>query len=150
MTDTNPPAAAEPEVLVEGTWFKVADLPEVLGNYMRSISEHGRQFKEESLKLRNVRDELDEIRGRYGDLVSDNNDLSTENEQLSARVGELEERLAKARLDVDGWTVHNRPGGLMLSHNTDADRPTLLGDMHLPLGAVLAFIADAGEASDEH
>jgi len=62
---------------------------------------------------------------------------------LLARVGELEDQLAKARVDVDGWTVHNRPGGVMVSHDTDADRPALLGDMHVPLGAVLAFIADA-------
>jgi hypothetical protein len=65
-------------------------------------------------------------------------------EWLIARVVELEGQLDKVP-DVDGWTVHNRPGGLMLTHDTDADCPTLLGDMHLPVGAVLAFIADTEE-----
>jgi hypothetical protein len=47
--------------------------------------------------------------------------------------------------DVDGWTLHARPGGLQVSHDTDADMPVLLHDQHLPLGAVLAFIADLDE-----
>lgn len=47
--------------------------------------------------------------------------------------------------DVDGWTLHARPGGLQVSHDTDADMPVLLHDQHLPLGAVLAFIADHDE-----
>jgi hypothetical protein len=88
------PLPTEPEVLVEGTWFKVADLPEILGNFMRAAAEHGREAK-------HLASELAEIRGRYGDLVCDKNDLTTENEQLSARVGDLEDQLAKARAELD-------------------------------------------------
>lgn len=57
----------------------------------------------------------------------------------------LEVGARTAAPDVDGWTLHARPGGLQVSHDTDADMPVLLHDQHLPLGAVLAFIADLDE-----
>lgn len=47
-----------------------------------------------------------------------------------------------AEPDVDGWSLHSRPGGMLLSHDTDADMPTLWSDGPMQLGAVLAFIAD--------
>lgn len=53
--------------------------------------------------------------------------------------------------DVDGWTLHSRPGGLVLSHDSDADMPMLrtLGTFSIPIRDVLAFIADQ-EDTDEH
>ena len=57
----------------------------------------------------------------------------------------LEAGAEAATPDVDGWTLHARPGGLQVSHDTDADMPVLLHDQHLPLGAVLAFIADQSD-----
>lgn len=37
--------SVDDEVLVEDTWFKRSDLPEVLGRYMRSVAELGREIK---------------------------------------------------------------------------------------------------------
>lgn len=52
--------------------------------------------------------------------------------------------------DVDGWTIYpTTDGGLMVSHGTDADQPTLASDDSIPLAAVLAFIADADEETPE-
>lgn len=43
------------EVLVEGSWFKRADLPEVLGNFMRSSAEHAREAKDLLVTLTELR-----------------------------------------------------------------------------------------------
>lgn len=43
------PVSPEPsvdEVLVEGSWFKREDLPTILGNFMRTADERGREIKE--------------------------------------------------------------------------------------------------------
>lgn len=60
-------------------------------------------------------------------------------------------REAEETPDVDGWTIYPAfdGGGVMVSHDTDADRPTLGALDSIPLAAVLAFIADAAEETPE-
>lgn len=52
------------EVLVEGSWFKVDDLPEILGNFMRSSDEHAREAKALSMKLAEVRARVGMLEGQ--------------------------------------------------------------------------------------
>jgi len=86
----------------------VVNSAQQLKDAVRAVWKHGPElldrldrYKQENNDLRDkfaaAQEDLDEIRGRYGDLVSDNNDLTTEKEQLAARVGELEVQLAAAR-----------------------------------------------------
>ena len=42
-------------MLVEGSWFKRTDLPEVLGNFMRSSAEHAREAKDLLVALTELR-----------------------------------------------------------------------------------------------
>lgn len=129
MTDTNPPAGRRIDEIherLEGEFLHhaAADMVFLLAERDRLLAHNG-TLMGESQADRALAYEM-----RAG------------RDARQVRVEELERQLATAQVDVDGWTLHNRPGGLMLSHDTDADLPTLLGDMHLPLGAVLAFIAD--------
>jgi hypothetical protein len=45
------------EVLVEDSWFKVEDLPEILGNFMRASAEHGREAKRHAMEVQRLRAE---------------------------------------------------------------------------------------------
>lgn len=58
--------------------------------------------------------------------------------------------LADEQPDVDGWEITATPRGPMVSHSTDADLRVLVADQGdpLPVGAVLAFIADQEGQSD--
>lgn len=52
--------------------------------------------------------------------------------------------------DVDGWTIHLRAGGgLIVTHDTGAYTPVLMSSDSLPVGAVLAFIADQQPEEDD-
>ena len=52
---------APAEVLVEGSWFKPADLPGVLGNHMRAAAELARKVKAAEAKLEKVRAEAERM-----------------------------------------------------------------------------------------
>jgi hypothetical protein len=67
----------------------------------------------------------------------------------AAKARAAREQTAAEMPDVDGWTIYpTTDGGLMVSHDTDADRPVLAADDSIPLAAVLAFIADADDATE--
>jgi hypothetical protein len=50
------------EVLVEDSWFKVDDLPDILGNFMRASADHGREAKQYAMEVQRLRAELAEAR----------------------------------------------------------------------------------------
>jgi hypothetical protein len=70
---------------------------------------------------------------------------AAERDAARSRTRDLEDQLAKARADVDGWTLTATARGVMVSHETD--QRVLVADQgeSLPLGAALAFIADPAE-----
>jgi hypothetical protein len=45
------------EVLVEDSWFKVDDLPDILGNFMRAAADHGREAKKHAMEVQRLRAE---------------------------------------------------------------------------------------------
>lgn len=56
------------EVLVEGSWFKVEDLPDILGNFMRASVEYGREAKRYAMEIGRLKAELaavDELHQPY-------------------------------------------------------------------------------------
>jgi hypothetical protein len=78
-------------------------------------------------------------------------DFNNRLERKEARVQELEGQLAKAQVDVDGWTMRAANGvEVLISSDAHPHGPSLLTSAETPVGAVLAFIADAEEPSDEH
>lgn len=88
-----------------------------------------------------------DMKGRYGwslDNREGQRAMRSDLVWLLDHVDRLNTVLADEVPDVDGWTLYpTTDGGLMVSHDTDADRPTLLADDEgTPVGAVLAFIAD--------
>lgn len=61
------------DVLVEGTWFPVGDLPTVLGNFMRSSSEHARQAKALAIERDRLAATVERVRSLT--LSTDGDDL---------------------------------------------------------------------------
>jgi hypothetical protein len=49
------------DVLVEGSWFHPEDLPTILGNYMRSVDEHGRRWKDAVVENKALRARIAEL-----------------------------------------------------------------------------------------
>jgi len=56
------------EVLVEDSWFKVDDLPDILGNFMRASAEHGREAKRYAMEIARLRAALGETGGTDAEL----------------------------------------------------------------------------------
>jgi hypothetical protein len=52
------------EVLVEDSWFKVEDLPDILRNFMRAAADHGREAKELTIKLAQFREQVGVLEGQ--------------------------------------------------------------------------------------
>ncbi|MFI6368674.1 hypothetical protein ACIBG0_38830 [Nocardia sp. NPDC050630] len=71
------------EVLVEGSYFRRAELPTILGNFMRSNTAYGRQWKDATV-------EADKLRKR-------NAELAERSEKRRIRMVAAEEDLAEAR-----------------------------------------------------
>jgi hypothetical protein len=49
------------DVLVEGSFFDVQDLPKILGNYMRSSSDYARDAKQAHIRAEELQQERDEL-----------------------------------------------------------------------------------------
>lgn len=110
MTSTDPTPASmggplseadRAEVLVEGSWFKVDDLPEILGNFMRSSDEHAREAKALSMKLAEVRARVGVLEGQ---LATAQAQLAIVDEhiayqhKLGRRISETDDQLEQQRL----------------------------------------------------
>ena len=57
-------SAAQPqsdEVLVEGSWFPRAALPDILGNHIRTANRYGRDLKEAYAKVEDLQRSLAEL-----------------------------------------------------------------------------------------
>lgn len=113
------------EVLVEGSWFHLNDLPLILGNYMRSSDRHTREAKDALIELREARrwaawfaaeaaywkteaDLYHTVAGQNYEndgasvaaLDAERTGLQARVDELSAGQGELIEKLSKASARV--------------------------------------------------
>ena len=53
--DQGKPQVTDDEVCVEGSWFKRSELPTILGNFMRLADERGRELKEATITMTELR-----------------------------------------------------------------------------------------------
>lgn len=88
------------EVLVEGSWFHPADLPKILGNFMRASDEYARDAKDAWIELEQLRAE------RERELAV----VAAKQQRDDARIAELEADLAESRA-VAGQ-AHGNAGAL--------------------------------------
>lgn len=68
------------EVLVEGSWFHPADLPKVLGNFMRAASDYAAEAKDMYVRLEKLRAD------RAEELAA----IAAKQRRDAARIAELE------------------------------------------------------------
>jgi hypothetical protein len=57
------------EVLVEDSWFPRSDLPRILGNFMLSAADRGREWKQASAALEEARARISELEAQLADIA---------------------------------------------------------------------------------